>query len=278
SGELEIVKYLISKGADIKVIRKGGWTVLHSAARGGNLEIVKLLITKGADIHAKIKNGSTVLHYAASGGNLEIVKYLIDQGADPRSKNMYGRTILHSAARGGNLDIVKYLIDKGVEINKKDKNDKTPLDMAKTREIKEFLTKQGRKSGSEIKDTEIQSSDPMTEPENKDSSKPKSTVDSTKPDTEKSEVPVVVYHRIQRGQTLRQIARFYYGDGRKVYLLRYFYNQRRQKAGQITIWAKPVPWQYDTKLWLAGTIIRIDKPVRVRNTDGQVFPGYQEKL
>ena len=53
-----------------------GNTVLIEAASCGHLEIVKYLIEKGADINAKNRNGNTALVEATSKGHLEIVKLL----------------------------------------------------------------------------------------------------------------------------------------------------------------------------------------------------------
>ncbi len=66
-GQLEVVKYLISNGADIKAKDNSGDTPLHAASRRGRgrLEIVKYLISKGADIHAKTNIGVTPLRLAS---------------------------------------------------------------------------------------------------------------------------------------------------------------------------------------------------------------------
>lgn len=45
---------------------------LHEAASKGNVEEIKLLIAKGADVNAKNNSGNTPLHRAASSGGVEV--------------------------------------------------------------------------------------------------------------------------------------------------------------------------------------------------------------
>jgi ankyrin repeat protein len=69
-GHMEIVKYMIEKGADDW---HGG---LEGACYGGHMEIVKYMIEKGADDW----NGG--LYNACLEENIEIVKYMIKKGAN----------------------------------------------------------------------------------------------------------------------------------------------------------------------------------------------------
>jgi hypothetical protein len=65
-----------------------GLMPLHYAVGGGNVEIVKLLLGKGADVNAKEwYEDKTPLHYAVEGGNVEIVKLLLDKGANVNARN-----------------------------------------------------------------------------------------------------------------------------------------------------------------------------------------------
>ena len=51
-----------------------GHTPLMEAAKTGNLEAVKDLLNRGADLEAKSEKGKTALHYAAANGNVDIVQ------------------------------------------------------------------------------------------------------------------------------------------------------------------------------------------------------------
>lgn len=43
----------------------------------GHVEVVKLLLSHGADVACKDKRGYTPLHTAAAGGQLDVLKYLM---------------------------------------------------------------------------------------------------------------------------------------------------------------------------------------------------------
>jgi len=53
-GHLEVVRRLISAGADVNAKSNSGWTPIHEAAENGHLEVLKTLISAGADVNAKV--------------------------------------------------------------------------------------------------------------------------------------------------------------------------------------------------------------------------------
>ena len=67
---------------------------LLNASKNDDLEKVKELISKGADIETKDNDDYTPLNIASYKGHLEIVKYLVEQGADIESKDNDGDTPL----------------------------------------------------------------------------------------------------------------------------------------------------------------------------------------
>ena len=72
---------------------------LLKASYKGRLEIVKYLVVKGANVNAKDHYDSTALMMASRRNNLEIVKYLVRNGANVNAKNNYGETALIGASR-----------------------------------------------------------------------------------------------------------------------------------------------------------------------------------
>ena len=56
-------------------------TPLYHACRRGDIEMVRALLSQGADPNAAAKNGSTPLHCAAESGNLTAVRMLLAEGA-----------------------------------------------------------------------------------------------------------------------------------------------------------------------------------------------------
>ena len=69
---LEVVKYLISVGANKEAKTNSGYTPLILASRYGYLEVVIYLISIGADKEAKNKDGKTCFDL----GNSEIREYI----------------------------------------------------------------------------------------------------------------------------------------------------------------------------------------------------------
>jgi ankyrin repeat protein len=123
-GNLDVVKFLIEKGLDVRARSKSGWTALFSASAGGNLDVVKFLVEEGLDAKARDKIGGTVLMAAAlSGNNPEVVRLLIDKGADVNAQDSLGWTALMVAAYQGKLEIVKLLIEKGADVNAQENTD-----------------------------------------------------------------------------------------------------------------------------------------------------------
>lgn len=64
----EGVSYLINQNADVNAVDEQGVTPLHLAAARGDADVIKVLVTAGADMHAVTKNGKTVWDFAVDGG------------------------------------------------------------------------------------------------------------------------------------------------------------------------------------------------------------------
>ncbi|RDW66000.1 hypothetical protein BP6252_09635 [Coleophoma cylindrospora] len=74
-----IVELFLRAGADPNSIQPDNrYTALHKAAEGGDVEIVKLLVERGADVNAELPGGLTALHLASEKGHDDIVKLLFD--------------------------------------------------------------------------------------------------------------------------------------------------------------------------------------------------------
>lgn len=79
NGREDAAATLIDHGASIDI--KIPYAPLHSSAFTGNVNMIRLLLHKGADINFQDSSGETALHYAAYKGQKKVVQELLKQGA-----------------------------------------------------------------------------------------------------------------------------------------------------------------------------------------------------
>lgn len=83
-GDLDTVKDWIERGEDVNAKHSiSDGNILSYAVCSSNIDLVKFLITNGANINQLDANGTTPLHYASRMGSAEIVKLLCSKGANP---------------------------------------------------------------------------------------------------------------------------------------------------------------------------------------------------
>ncbi len=86
-----------------------GGTALYWAAAGGRVEIVKYLIGRGASLNELGREGMAI-HIAAQRGHVEVVRALLDAKSPADVRNRYGKMPLDIARTFGREEIVKMLI------------------------------------------------------------------------------------------------------------------------------------------------------------------------
>ncbi|XP_055446987.1 myotrophin isoform X2 [Bubalus kerabau] len=82
----------LDEGEDVNRTLEGGRKPLHYAADCGQLEILEFLLLKGADINAPDKHHITPLLSAVYEGHVSCVKLLLSKGADKTVKGPDGLT------------------------------------------------------------------------------------------------------------------------------------------------------------------------------------------
>jgi ankyrin repeat protein len=134
ANNLEQIKQLVKKGADINVQDENKATPLMWASYKGDVELVKFMIKKKADYTKKgviytnkEKTGyyGNLLCIAAGENKLELLNYLLekckitieDKEYDPETQKETGWTALQWAASKGNNEIIEFLLNKGANIN-----------------------------------------------------------------------------------------------------------------------------------------------------------------
>lgn len=114
-------------------LNEDGATPFLRAAQSGDITLMRLLLSKGADPKIATKNNTTALMVAAGVGwvegvtyewspkdNLEAVKLCLDLGIDVNAADGDGRTALHGAAHKGRNDVLQLLVDHGAKLDARD--------------------------------------------------------------------------------------------------------------------------------------------------------------
>ena len=114
-------------------LNEEGATAFLRAAQSGDLELLKLLVARGADPKINTKLGVTPLAVAAGIGwvegvtrerstqeTVDSVKYLLSLGINPNFQADTGRVALHGAAHKGATEVVKVLVAAGAKMDVRD--------------------------------------------------------------------------------------------------------------------------------------------------------------
>jgi ankyrin repeat protein len=116
-GNLEKVRALVDKDPTLIAAKdKGGETPLHWAAFSGNIDLVRFLLEKGAEVDARNGRGLTPLAFAALQGRTPAAGLLIERGADANVRNALNITSLIIAAEQGAVELVEKLISAGADV------------------------------------------------------------------------------------------------------------------------------------------------------------------
>jgi ankyrin repeat protein len=132
---IEIIQYIIDRGADVKAADENGTTALHLSVSFYRdkkmLDIVKLLIANGADVNSladdrSLTPGKSALMMAINDIDeqevlIDMVELLIRAGADINYKNSIRETALSVACaqykyRPGLIDVILILVNAGAVI------------------------------------------------------------------------------------------------------------------------------------------------------------------
>jgi ankyrin repeat protein len=128
ANDLDRVKFLVSKGADVNKADSQGWTPLQSAARQRHDKMIALLIEFGADVNA---GDPTPLVAAVMRDHVPSVKVLLDHGADIDKSGQDGFKPLPLAIAEDKYESAKTLMEAGAKVNEPSGDDGlTPLMIA----------------------------------------------------------------------------------------------------------------------------------------------------
>jgi ankyrin repeat protein len=138
-GHMEIIVTLLAAKADVGLRNTFDFNAFTSAVAAGNQEIAGLLLDAGAKIDDGA-SGLTPLAFAVSSGNVEMIRFLAKRGADINHGAKRGeQTALISAILGAQIEAVKTLIELKADVNAKMKDGTTPLKLARKGDQEEIV-------------------------------------------------------------------------------------------------------------------------------------------
>ena len=117
-GNVEIVNYLIAKGADINYEDSLGTSALVLAASSGqkNTAVYDAFFKAGLDPKKKYKDDVTLLLMAIPyDKDLSLTNYFITKGLSLKDTDKDGNTAFNYATKTGDLNLLKTLVEKGVK-------------------------------------------------------------------------------------------------------------------------------------------------------------------
>lgn len=125
-GRVEIVKYLLDRGANPRVQNHYGVSALWIPAQKGVIQVVELLLNAGADSSvapfgalADELNitGWTPLYAAMKARQFDVVKLLLQRNAEPNAVTKLGSTPFLLASEICDLDIIEACVDAGADLD-----------------------------------------------------------------------------------------------------------------------------------------------------------------
>jgi len=123
-GNLDLVKNLISLGADVNISAKRN-TPLIAAVRWP--AEMKLLLDSKADPNLADESGNTPLVAAVDQRSVESVKLLLNAGAKVDPPQLAPTGALHEAAKLGDFEMMTLLLNHPADVNEKNAQGDTPL-------------------------------------------------------------------------------------------------------------------------------------------------------
>lgn len=113
---IQIIKYLIQKGANVNSLNSKRETPLHYAVHKNNFIVVNLLLEFKANVNLYDNEDLSALSIAILNGNEDIAKALIEAGTWLNHEESYGYTVLHRSVWKDLYNTTKMLLEKGAKI------------------------------------------------------------------------------------------------------------------------------------------------------------------
>jgi ankyrin repeat protein len=141
-GHVDLVKLLLTSGADLEGVDQEGKTAHMISAERGHASVTEFLLVKGADLERVDILGRSALSNAAFQGQKAVVPLLLRWGADADTTDHFGQTPLMRAAEwahGHHVDVIRALLAHGAAVDLRDKAGRTAEGLARHEDIRTML-------------------------------------------------------------------------------------------------------------------------------------------
>ncbi|MEM1259259.1 MAG: ankyrin repeat domain-containing protein [Bacteroidota bacterium] len=132
-GNLEMMQWLVDRGAKANIEDAHGYSVLNFAAIAGQTDpkLYDFLLEHDANINATNHSGANALLLVSPfAKDFGILEYLMDKGLSFDSADDEGNGLFQYASKGGNIAMLKQLIEKGADFKKVSASGENALFMA----------------------------------------------------------------------------------------------------------------------------------------------------
>jgi quinoprotein dehydrogenase-associated probable ABC transporter substrate-binding protein len=116
AGDLERIRFLMSKGANVNSRDGLGQYPIHIATEQRDMDVLAELIDDGANVEARDRDGWTPLMHAAARDNVPAVRLLVSRKADVNAATPQGYTALAYALADGKFAVAKALVEAGASV------------------------------------------------------------------------------------------------------------------------------------------------------------------
>merc|ERR1712032_489236 len=144
AGATKAVRFLVEKaGARGDIRNNAGSTALIEAVRAQSLEMIDLILTRFPSSKNMILPNAENAVFVASGlGSRPVLERLLSAGCDCYQHRDDGMSCVMLASQKGHLEVLKELLRYGVDPAMQDSTGRTAFDVAKTKEITQYLYEQ----------------------------------------------------------------------------------------------------------------------------------------
>ena len=117
AGDLDRVRSLLERGANVDERDAAGRTAVTAAAYGGHADVVRALVAADADLDQQDDSRANALLSTGETGFVHVLREVLRGDPDLTRTNRFGGTALIPAADRGHVEIVRELLDTEIDID-----------------------------------------------------------------------------------------------------------------------------------------------------------------